>query len=250
MEQNSPFGTAAPTAAPNTPPVSAPTMPTETPATSAPTTPTETPTMSVTSASTFTNGKQKKGPMIAIIIMAVLTLCGAGFGIFGIMQSSNKDSEISNLKTQVANLKSQAKNKESEDGANYLNNLLANIEEIGDLTYGVKTAKISDEQYIYAEIDSNANLLFGRLENLQAIAEDVVFADFLYEGQAGESLYFIRSDGTVGAVKNATSINYDTETPQVEEIAIDSEIISINNIMTADGYDIVFIDFDGNFIEL
>ncbi len=50
--------------------------------------------------------KQKSGNglKIATAIACVVAVCGIGFGIYGIMQSSQKDSQISDLRVQVDNL--------------------------------------------------------------------------------------------------------------------------------------------------
>ena len=49
------------------------------------------------------SGKQKdgKGWKIATAIASVVAVCGIGFGVYGILQSSQKDSQISDLKVQV-----------------------------------------------------------------------------------------------------------------------------------------------------
>lgn len=49
------------------------------------------------------SGKQKggKGWKIATVIASVVAVCGIGFGVYGILQSSQKDSQISDLKVQV-----------------------------------------------------------------------------------------------------------------------------------------------------
>ncbi|MBQ6396409.1 hypothetical protein IJH89_02365, partial [Candidatus Saccharibacteria bacterium] len=49
------------------------------------------------------NGKQKegKGWKVATVITSIIAVCGVGFGIYGMLQSSQKDNQISDLKTQV-----------------------------------------------------------------------------------------------------------------------------------------------------
>ncbi len=49
------------------------------------------------------SGKQKdgKGWKIATAIASVVAVCGIGFGVYGILQSSQKDSQISDLKVEV-----------------------------------------------------------------------------------------------------------------------------------------------------
>ena len=55
--------------------------------------------------STVDGGKQNngKGLKIAIIVTSILAVCGIGFGVYGMMQSMKKDSQISDLKVQVKN---------------------------------------------------------------------------------------------------------------------------------------------------
>ncbi|MBQ8156300.1 hypothetical protein IJ101_00740 [Candidatus Saccharibacteria bacterium] len=49
------------------------------------------------------SGKQNdgKGWKIATVIASVVAVCGIGFGVYGMMQSSQKDNQISDLKVQV-----------------------------------------------------------------------------------------------------------------------------------------------------
>ena len=43
------------------------------------------------------------GLKIATAIACVVAVCGVGFGVYGMIQSSQKDSQISDLKVQVEN---------------------------------------------------------------------------------------------------------------------------------------------------
>ena len=80
------------------------------------------------------------------------------------------------------------------------------------------------------------------------VASNVIFADFLWEGNgSAPSLYFVKDDGSVGVVKNVT---YDTESPTPEEVAITSKAVSVKNITTQAGHKVVVIDIDGNFVNL
>ncbi len=51
------------------------------------------------------SNKQKSGKGLKVVtaIACVVAICGVGFGVYGIMQSLQKDSQISNLKVQVEN---------------------------------------------------------------------------------------------------------------------------------------------------
>ena len=50
--------------------------------------------------------KQKSGNglKIATVIACIVAVCGIGFGVYGMMQSSDKDKQISDLKTQTDNI--------------------------------------------------------------------------------------------------------------------------------------------------
>lgn len=53
---------------------------------------------------TMENSKQQgNGLKIATAIASVIAVCGIGFGIYGMIQSSQKDNQISNLKVQIKN---------------------------------------------------------------------------------------------------------------------------------------------------
>lgn len=53
--------------------------------------------------SAMDSGKQKdgKGWKIATAIASVVAVCGIGFGVYGMIQSSQKDNQISDLKVQI-----------------------------------------------------------------------------------------------------------------------------------------------------
>ena len=55
-------------------------------------------TMPVMDSGVQNNGK---GWKIATVIASVVAVCGIGFGIYGIVQGSQKDSQIANLKVQI-----------------------------------------------------------------------------------------------------------------------------------------------------
>lgn len=204
------------------------------------------------------DNKQKDGNglKIATAIACIVAVCGIGFGIYGVMQVSDKDSQISNLKTQIEKLETVEKNEEStitdididesDDGESFSANILTNIKNLGDLTYGFKSIN-SGNGTVYAYINSNGDLILEK-DKKYTIASNVIFADFLWEGNGGaSSLYFVKNDGSVGVVKNVT---YDTESPTPEEVAIASKAVSVKNITTQAGHKVVVIDIDGNFVNL
>lgn len=181
------------------------------------------------------------GLKIATVIAYIVAVCGIGFGVYGIMQVSNKDSQISNLKTQIEKLETAKKDETSTISAN----VLANIKTLGDSTYGFKSSNFGNET-VYAYIDSNGDLILEK-GNKYTIASNVIFADFLWEGNGGApSLYFVKDDGSVGVVKDVNN----TENPVAEEVATTSKAVLVRNITTQGGHKIVIVDTDGNFVDL
>ncbi len=69
------------------------------------------------------NDKQKSsnGPKIATTIACVVAICGIGFGIYGMMQSFQKDNLISDLKSQIAS-KADESNNTNQNGETNSNN--------------------------------------------------------------------------------------------------------------------------------
>lgn len=49
------------------------------------------------------NNNSNKGLKIATVVMSILALAGVGIGIYGMLQSSDKDHQISDLKVQIKN---------------------------------------------------------------------------------------------------------------------------------------------------
>ena len=202
--------------------------------------------------------KQKSGNglKIATVITCIVAVCGIGFGVYGLMQVSDKNSQISNLKAQIEKLETVEKNEgstitdidvdESDDSGSFSTNILTNIKNLGDSTYGFKSIN-SGNGTVYAYINSNGDLILEK-DKKYTVASNVIFADFLWEGNGGApSLYFVKDDGSVGVVKNVT---YDTESPTPEEVTVTSKAVSVKNITTQAGHKVVVIDIDGNFVNL
>ena len=183
-------------------------------------------------------------------------LCGIGFGIYGILQSSQKDTQISDLKTEIKELETVEKEsepitinteiKEVAENIPISTNVLTNIKELGSSTYGFKSIN-SGNGTVYAYIDSDSNLILEK-DRKYTIASNVIFEDFLWEGNGGApSLYFVKDDGSVGVIKNVT---YDTSTPVAEEITTNAEAISVKNVTTQGGHKVIIVDTNGNFVDL
>ena len=197
-----------------------------------------------------------KGWKIATVAACIMAVCGIGFGVYGMMQVSDKDSQISNLRTQVEELETAESGKEptvididtddNDNNESFSANVLANINSLGDSTYGFKSID-SGNGTVYAYINSDGDLILEK-DQKYTIASNVIFVDFLWEGNVGApSLYFVKDDGSVGTVKNVT---YDVESPIVEDVATTSKAVSVKNITTQGGHKIVIVDTDGNFVDL
>ena len=203
--------------------------------------------------------KQKGGNelKIATAVACIVAVCGIGFGVYGMIQSSDKDNQISNLKTQIEKFETAESTKNNgtastdtiigDDNDNsFSSNVLSSIKNLDGSTYGFKSNNFGNGT-VYAYINSDGSLILENNEK-HTIASNVVFADFLWEGNGGApSLYFVREDGSVGVVKNAT---YDIESPVVEEISINQKAISVKNVTTQGGHKVVIVDIDGNFVDL
>ena len=59
--------------------------------------------------------KNGSGLKIATAIACVVAACGIGFGVYGIMQSAQRDNRITELETQLANIKSEIQDNTSSD---------------------------------------------------------------------------------------------------------------------------------------
>lgn len=96
-----------------------------------------------------------KGWKIATIIASVVAVCGIGFGVYGIMQGSQKDGQIADLKTEINDKTTEIEELEAE-----MSNLDNKTEEIVN---GVETTTISDaaEQTVSDNDSETAAILLG-----------------------------------------------------------------------------------------
>ncbi len=81
--------------------------------------------------STMDNSEQKcnKWWKIATAIASTIAICGIGFGIYGIMQSTQKDNQISNLKAQVEETSNKTAAPKTETGATADNDVVISTTE-------------------------------------------------------------------------------------------------------------------------
>ena len=62
------------------------------------------------------DNKKSSGLKIATAVAFIVAVCGISFGIYGMLQNSQKDKEIIDLQNQISNLDEQIKNAKSVDG--------------------------------------------------------------------------------------------------------------------------------------
>ncbi len=209
---------------------------------------------------TMADNKQNNGNGLKIVtaIACAVAVCGIGLGVYGMMQSSDKDGQISDLKTRIDKLETvdSVNNNgtistdttiiEDDNNDSFAANVLNSIKNLNGSTFGFKSSNFGNGT-VYAYINSDGSLILENNEK-HDIASDVIFADFLWEGNGGApSLYFVREDGSVGVIKNVT---YDINSPVVEEVSSNQKAVSVKNVTTQGGHKVVIVDVDGNFIDL
>lgn len=117
------------------------------------------------------DGSDKKsgnGLKIATVIASVIAVCGIGFGIYGMVQSSQKDSQISDLKVQI----------KEDDGT------ITTIEtpEIETTTNSETTVIITDD-VISEKVDPAKYLYVGAWGVKIAIPDSLKTVNYTYSAQ-------------------------------------------------------------------
>lgn len=209
------------------------------------------------------SGKQSdgKGLKIATVVASVVAVCGIGFGVYGMIQSSQKDSQISDLKVQIKDsggTVTTIETPEIETNANdgttvtiadsattsyekFANNLI-NSNSGNILTiFGAN----SSERLELAQIDGNKNnhLTVSVNDNI-VVEDDEVLSVYKLNGVGnGGNTYFywIKKDGSVYRVQ--VYPEYDPY-GKIEEV--DDGHRKIVSIIDGSGFCPRLIDIDGN----
>ena len=158
--------------------------------------------------------KNGNGLKIATAIACIVAVCGIGFGIYGVMQVANRDSQISELKTQIKN---------SEDKITTLEASQSEIISGDDTTVADSYRIFSDNlannyaatvfgyYYHYTGSDNVKRTVAARIENSHltitdidnestviAEADGMISAYFVEVGNGGVPyIYLIKKDGSV-----------------------------------------------------
>lgn len=209
------------------------------------------------------SGKQDngKGWKIATAIASVVAICGIGFGVYGMLQSSQKDNQISDLKVQVEDSNGKITTLETEkiettdkDGTTitiadsvatsyerFANNLIESNSGKFLTIYGAN----SSERLELAQIDGNNNNHLTISVNDSVIAEDdevLLVYKLNGVGNGGNTyFYYIKKDGSVFRVQVfPEGVDYG------EVTEVDDGHKKIVSVMDGSGFCPRLIDIDGN----
>ena len=163
------------------------------------------------------NNKQNSGNglKIATAIACIVGVCGIGFGIYGVMQVANRDSQISELKTQIKNSEDkiatlEASRSEPVGGDNttiadsyriFSDNLANNY---AATVFGYYyTGSDNVKRTVAARIE-NSHLTITDIDNESTViveADGMISAYFVEVGNGGVPyIYLIKKDGSVARI--------------------------------------------------
>lgn len=211
-----------------------------------------------------------RGLKVAVAVASVATVCGIGFGVYGMIQNSGKDDQISDLKIQLESVKNENKTLENnmatkenepsdtsvaDEYKNFADNLAKNNSAIvfgnylhktdsGYVGY-IVTARIENSHLTIKDTKSLDSTMREVKEDAVVIAEvdDVISAHFVTLGNGGVPyIYFIKKDGSVARV----DISEDAKRT-VENLDGYNRIVSISQIRDEYGQgNAQLVDIDGN----
>ena len=161
--------------------------------------------------------KNSNGLIIATVIACVVAVCGIGFGIYGVMQVLNRDSQISELKTQIKNSEDKITTLEASQSEIISgdNTTIADSYRIfSDNLANNYTATVFGYYYHYTGSDNVKRTVAARIENSHltitdidneptviAEADGMISAYFVEVGNGGAPyFYLIKKDGSVARI--------------------------------------------------
>lgn len=162
--------------------------------------------------------KQKNGNGLKIItaIACILAVCGIGFGVYGMIQSSQKDSQISDLKTQIKDIEKSTIDIEPSEITepsestittdiyeNFANNLSKNNTTTVFGYYYHWTGSDNIKRTVASRIE-NSHLTITDIDNGNAIiaeVDGVISAYYVEIGNGGVPyMYLIKKDGSAARI--------------------------------------------------
>ena len=100
--------------------------------------------------------KNGNGLKIATVIACVVAVCGIGFGVYGILQNSQKDNQISELNTEITQLKQSIEE---------LENTIEDADINNDISENIKTSMIIDDWKLKIKIPESITVVSRTLDN-------------------------------------------------------------------------------------
>ena len=157
------------------------------------------------------DNKQKggNGLKIATAIACVVAVCGIGFGVYGMIQSFQKDNQISNLNTQIKDLKESIAIEPSEStiSADIYENFVNNLSKNNSVTvfgyYYHWTGSDNIKRTVASRIE-NSHLTITDTDNGDTViaeADGIISAYYVEIGNGGVPyMYLIKKDGSVARI--------------------------------------------------
>ncbi|MBR3132105.1 hypothetical protein IKG33_01705 [Candidatus Saccharibacteria bacterium] len=194
------------------------------------------------------NQKSGNGLKIATVIASFVAVCGIGFGIYGMVQSSQKDSQISDLETQIKDLgESMVDSPEPTITTDVYDTFANNLSKENPIPILGNYCHMTDsgcERYGFAVRIDNAHLTITGADSVNygvtyAEMDNVINASFASVGNGViPYVYIIKKDG------NVARINMSEDSARtIEDLDGYERIVSI--ISGADSA-VYLIDIDGN----
>ena len=201
--------------------------------------------------------KQKSGNglKIATAIACIVAVCGIGFGVYGIMQSSQKDSQISDLKNQISNVAST--DNTNQPARNNSFGLFSDRID-GDISFYLSGYQepVGEVEYGSVHIDNehNMKIIVGQAKTTLLEEEEVTLAYYIRQAsyeQDGEIkrfngympyVYYVKDDGSVYRIR----VDLDTSVPEI--IDGRKDIVSIFPSSNPDVL-VTMVDINGNIFQ-
>lgn len=165
--------------------------------------------------------KSGKGLVIATAVAFVIAAGGVGLGVYGLIKSSEKDTQISTLKSEINTLK----NSQTDPYESFAENLVKNNSTTVFGYYQHWTGSQNQIKTVSAAI-KDAHLTIKDIDNGNATiaeADGIISVHFVEVGNGGVPyLYLIKKDGTVARIDIA-----ENGTRKIETLDEYSKIVSI-----------------------
>lgn len=170
-----------------------------------------------TPAAPVVNDKQKSGNglKIATAIACVVAVCGIGFGIYGMVQSAQKDNQISNLNSQIKDLEESMAIEPSENVESSESTIIAgNYENFANNLSKNNSVTVFGYYYHWTGSDNVKRTVASRIENSHLTVTDIdngdtviaetdgiIGAYYVEIGNGGVPyMYLIKKDGSAARI--------------------------------------------------